>query len=186
MAMGAAFALGWFAGGNAVNRKAYADLWEAMPYLPDPAQCALCGEGISYHAPCLLDLSTGQMGELKVYDPHPSLEGEIAPMELQQTGTFNFQVCAGLTGVRNTANHTFQVTLSKDKTLMNPALFCGDCRRLLADAVLEGYVIADLYDMANIRVYPVQRGRDAVIRDYRVSVIGRQGAALEICVTGLL
>lgn len=176
------FALGWYAEGIYEERKVNA-LWEAIADLPDPERCALCGEGIRYHAPCLLDLSTGQMGEMVVYTPHRSIQGEIAPMETQKTGTFNYQPCAGLLGVRDTCNHTFKVTLPGKQELMNPALFCQECRQLLAEAGLEGYVIVDLYDLDHIQAYPIQ---DNVIRDYRISVTKGADGALEPCVTGLL
>lgn len=181
-----AFVLGWYAGSNATGQKAYAALWAAMINLPDPEQCALCGEGIPYHAPCLVDLSTGQMGELTVYTPHPSRQGEITPMEMQPTGTFYFQSCAGLVAIRDTCAHTCQVTLPAEREPINPAFFCTACRQLLAGAGLDGYVIADLHDLDNIQAHSIQRGMDKVIRDYRVSVTGRQGAALDVCVTGLL
>ena len=90
VAVGMAFALGWYAGSHATGQRAYVSLWEAMIDFPAPEQCALCGEGMPYHAPCLINLSTGQLGELKVYDSHPSLLGEIAPMEMQHTGTLDF------------------------------------------------------------------------------------------------
>lgn len=181
--MGTAFALGWYAGSNTTDRKAYAALWEAVIELPDPEQCALCSEGMRYHAPCLIDLSTGQMGEMTVYTRHPSRPGEIAPMEKQQTGTFNFQPCAGLMGIRETCTHTCTVPLPERERLMNPALFCKKCRQLLAWAGLEGYVIVDLYDLGHIQAYPL---RDTVIRDYRVSVTDRKDGGMDVCVAGLL
>lgn len=181
--MGVVFSLGWYAGSNATNQKAYAALWKAMIDLPDPEQCALCSKGMQYHAPCLIDLSTGQMGEMKVYTGHPSHQGELAPKEKQQTGTFNFQLCAGLPGIRNTCNHTCTVTLPEERELMDPALFCQECRQLLAGAGLDGYVIVDLHDLDHVRAYPV---RDEVIRDYRISVDDRKDGKLDVCVKGLL
>lgn len=47
---------------------------------------ALCqnGEGIRYHAPCLANLPTGEVGVLAVYAQHPPrLVGEIVPEEKQ-------------------------------------------------------------------------------------------------------
>lgn len=151
--------------------------------LSDPEQCALCGERMRYHAPCLVDLSTGQVGEMNVYTNHPSRQGEIVPMEKQQTGTFSFRSCAGLTAVRDTCTHTCKVTLPGQKGLMNPALFCRGCRLLLAGAGLEGYVIVDLYDLDDVQAYPIQYG---VIRDYEISVKEQKDGTLDVCVTGLL
>lgn len=178
------FSLGWYAGINSTDRKAYAALWEAMLGLPDPEQCALCSIaslGMRYHAPCLLDLSTGQMGEMEVYTHHPSHQGELAPAELQQTGTFSLRPCAGLTAIQDTCAHTCQVTLPEKRELMNPALFCKECRQLLAGAGLAGYVVLDLYDLERVQAYPV---RDKVIRDYRVSVTGGRRTTMNVCVAG--
>lgn len=180
------FLLGWYAGSYSTNRKACAALWDAIINLPDPEQCSLCSAGIPYHAPCLINLSTGQMGELKVYTDHPSRQGEIAPAEMQQTGTFSFRPCADLVAIQDTCTHTCIVTLPKDRELMNPALFCNRCRQLLAIAGLDGYVVVDLYNLDNVRAYPVQKGRSEVIRDYRISVSSRNGGFLDVYVTGLL
>lgn len=181
--MAVVFSLGWHAGANATNRKAYAALWEAIVDLPDPERCALCSEGRRYQAPCLMNLSTGQMGEMRVYTYGATKEGKLDPRETQFSGTFTFRQCAGLTAIRDTDFHTCQVTLPKERELMDPAFFCKTCRQLLAGAGLEGYVIVDLYDLDNARAYPI---RDEIIRDYRVSVDDRKGGSVEVCVTGLL
>lgn len=160
--------------------------WEVMADFPDPQHCALCGGDISYHAPCLIVLSTGQMGELKVYTHHPSRQGEIAPGEMQQTGTFNFQSCAGLMAIRDTCTHTCKVTLPMERKLADPTLFCKKCRQLFAETGADGYAIVDLHDLNNIHVYPVHKGESKVIREYRISVIRGQGIALDVYVTGLL
>lgn len=177
------FALGVFAVSKTTDRNAYATLWDAIADLPDPEQCALCGEGMRHHAPCLINLSTGQMGEMTVYTPHPSRQGEIAPMEMQQTGTFNFQPCAGLMAIRDTCTHACIITLPEKRELMNPALFCRECRQLLAEAGLEGYVILDLYNLDDVRAYPIQ---GETIRDYRISVTVRPEHTIDFCVEGLL
>lgn len=69
-ALAVAFGLGWHFGGNDTDKKAYAAIWEAISTLPEPERCALCGD-MRYHAPCLVDLSTGKVGELAVYTPTP-------------------------------------------------------------------------------------------------------------------
>ena len=37
---------------------------------PNPKRCAIC-DSIPYHAPALVNLATGEVGELTVYEPHP-------------------------------------------------------------------------------------------------------------------
>lgn len=181
--LGVVFSLGWYAGSHATDRAAYAALWEAIVHLPDPERCALCGEGDSYHAPCLVNLSTGQLGELRVYAYAPTEEGKLDPREAQYSGTINLLPCAGLTAIRDAGLHTCQVSLPKERDLMDPALFCRECRRLLAGAGLEGYAIVDLYDLGHIRAYSIRSGS---IRDYRISIHSRGGGETELCVTGLL
>lgn len=183
---GAIFALGWHMEGVHEERKAYDVLWESIWTLPEPEQCALCGEGIPYHAPCLLDLSTGQLGELTVYTNHSTRPGELAPPEMQQTGALNFQTCAGLLSVRDTCTYTCKVTLPAKRQRMDPSLFCMGCRLLLAGSGSEGYAIIDLYDPPYLRVYPICKGDRTEIRDYRVTVTGGEEGALDVCVAGRL
>ena len=177
------FALGWYAGASASTQKAYAALWEAIVDLPDPEQCALCAEERRYQAPCLIDLSTGEMGEMQVYTYGPTKQGKLDPREAQFSGTFSLRRCAGLTAFRDTDFHTCEVTLPAEKALLNPALYCKECRQLLAGAGLEGYAILDLYDLDGVQAYPI---RDGVIRDYRISVTGKKGGSKGLCVAGLL
>ncbi len=183
----AVFALGWYGGANASSHKAYAALWEAISTLPEPERCALC-EDMRYHAPCLVDLSTGKVGELTVYTPHPRLVGEIAPEEKQQTGTFNFRSCVGLMAICDTCDHTCQVSIPFEKMgMMNPGHFCQRCRELLAGAGIKGYLLVDLYDLDHIKAYPVHEGEVYTIRDYVVSMTyNGKSEKLDVDVRGLL
>lgn len=180
-----AFIMGWYAGQTATNRQAYAALWEAIAALPDPEHCALCGEITRHHALYLINLSTGEMDKIMVYEANPSRPWEILPMDKQPTGTFNFQPCAGLMGIRETGFDTCTIYLPEEYNLMNPAHFCQNCRVLLAGAGIEGYVILDCYDPNYVRAYPVCKGSNEVIRDYRVTVDKEKGGAWTLCVTGL-
>lgn len=182
-AMAVAFFLGWHAGANATDRKAYAVLWEAMIDLSDPERCALCSEERRYQAPCLINLSTGQMGEMKVYTYGPTSQGKLDPREERFSATFSFPSCAGLTSARDTYSHTCKVPIPAKRELINPALFCKECRQLLAGAGLEGYVILDLYDRDHMQAYPL---RDETIRDYRITIHSGTNGSVELCVTGML
>ena len=67
-----------------------------------PEVCSLCGSGNRerYQAPVILNLTTGQSNEMRIYDPDlPFSEYEIAP--IQTTGTFSLASCAGYTGRRD-------------------------------------------------------------------------------------
>lgn len=145
--------------------------------------CDLCG-GSRYHAPCLVNRSTGEVVELTVYDPHPKSGGEIA--ETQQTGTFRFIQGAGALGVRDTSAHTCTVQLSEEGGRMT-AHFCGECRELLSKPADSAFVLLDLYDLDAIQAYSVVDGADYAIRDYDVSVrYDADAECLVVAVTGKL
>lgn len=135
-----------------------------------PVYCHVCGngEGRRHHAPCVLALSTGQMIELEVYDPHPSLAGELA--EEQQRGTLSFVHRGELTAIRDSGAQTCTLYLPEDAGPMGDRLFCSDCEAILTEIAVEGYVLLDLYDLDSISAYPISDGAEYAIRCYTVSV----------------
>ena len=52
---------------SAANR--YVAILNTIAEVPEPEDCALCGQGMKYHAPAILQLNTGLLIELQVYDP---------------------------------------------------------------------------------------------------------------------
>lgn len=160
-----------FIGGILLCRHTELVFWKSMLTTPEPESCTLCGQdgdGLRYHAPCLVNLTTGGMGELTVYDPHRELVGEIA--EHQQTGVFSFVPCAGFVAARDADAHTCVVNLPKSYEEMNPAHFCRACRSVLAETATWGYALLDLHDLDAIQAFPVEDGGVYDIRDYKVSI----------------
>lgn len=174
------FALGFFL--RSITADKELTFWKSVVFTLEPERCALCGNGERrrYHAPCIVKLATGEIGELRVYDPHPDLPGELAPV--QQTGTFSFLPCADMVGWRDTSKHVSHVTLPEEPEPIDPARFCRDCRALLAGTAVEGYVLLDLYDPDRITPYPIADGAQYTVRDYTVSISG----GLDIYVAGNL
>ena len=82
---------------------------------PNPKRCAIC-DSIPYHAPALVNLATGEVGELAVYEPHPFKVAELNPY--QQGGTFSFIYVAGLNGYSDTANCETHITIPIDEMSM--------------------------------------------------------------------
>lgn len=158
-------------GGVQFCRHTEPDFWKSMLTTPEPERCTLCGtdgDGLRYHAPCLVNLATGEMGELTAYDPHRTLVGEIA--EHQQTGVMCFQPCAGFVAMRDADAHTCRLSIPKSQESIAPAYFCRSCRAVLAEATTRGYALLDLYDLDEIQAFPVEDGAVYDIRDYTVSV----------------
>lgn len=131
----------------------------------EPETCALCG-GLKCHAPCIVDLATGEVGELEIYAPHPTLVGELA--EEQPRGIFAFLPCVGLTAIQDQDAGTCTILLPDVQQKMNPRHFCKACRVHLAG--MKGYALIDLYDLKDIHAYPIEDGATYSIRGYTVSV----------------
>lgn len=75
---------------------------------PDPGDCSICGH-LKCHAPCILNLATGEIGELGLYQPNFQEVGEIA--EEQTGGTFSFIYPVGLQGIRLTEPWYIEVSV---------------------------------------------------------------------------
>lgn len=159
--------------------------WQTIFLTPEPDLCALCGYGGGprYHAPCLVNLSTGEVGEMRVYDPDPVRGWEVSGV--QQTGTFSMLRCAGVTAARNTDAHTCTAELPRKADELIPAYFCRDCRGRIAEVSRRGFILADLYDLTDIQTYALSGEASYSIRGYDVSVSRRGGdRLLHVEITG--
>lgn len=137
---------------------------------PDPEHCSLCGSGngMWYHAPCVLNLSTGEISELQVYAPHPVLVGEIS--DEQQGGYIQLSFGADVFRITDHGAQTCDAKVPKSTADMQPGYFCGSCRNLLMGQATEGYVLLDLHDLDSIIAYPIKAGAAYSIRDYTVTI----------------
>ncbi len=134
--------------------------------VPEPEQCSLCA-GLPYHAPCIINLSTGEMLELAVYEPHPFIAGELA--EEQQCETFSFVRGAGVEGYKLSAESIIiKVPMNTGK--MEEEYFCNSCRERLADCKNQGYALLDLKDSKNPVVHKIDTDAQVSFRCYSISV----------------
>ena len=133
---------------------------------PEPERCAIC-DSIPYHAPALVNLATGEVGELAVYEPHPFNVAELN--EYQQGGTFSFIYVAGLNGYSDTANWETHITIPTDENEYEEKFFCKSCRERIAGRIEKGFLLLDLRtpesfsilsldieDIQTVRCYEVQ------------------------------
>lgn len=150
---------------------------------PEPEQCSLCA-GLPCDAPCIINLSTGEMLELAVYEPHPFIAGELA--EEQQSETFSFVRGAGVEGYKLSAESIIiKVPMNADE--MEEKHFCNSCRERLADCKDQGYALLDLKDAKNPVVYKIDADAQVSFRCYSISVCEiKEDGKLEITVTGTL
>ena len=138
-----------------------------FPYPPEPRLCALCDRGENYHAPVLLNLSTGEIGALHVYYPNPIDMAELS--NEQSTGSFRAVYLCGAQGYYDWGNSCF-VQLPAHPEAMRAALFCRHCREQLSETARSGYAIVDYYDLRDVQIYPIVDGAEYTIREYTVSI----------------
>lgn len=132
----------------------------------EPDRCPLC-EFIKSHAPCIVNIETGEVEELTLYMPHHTLVGELA--EVQNDSTFSFVSAAGAGGTRISSPYKMELEVPITKEPAMKTAFCKECRHRLS-GYGRGYVLADLYDRGNPVIYAIEDGMEATIRCYDISV----------------
>ena len=154
-------------------------LWFAILYFGRD-RCPLC-DFIKSHAPCLVNVATGEVEEMALYTPHYQLVGEIA--EEQNDSTFSFVTIAGARGTRVSSPWIMEQDVPVAKAPLFKYHFCRDCRKLLADQA--GYVIADLYVHGQPVVIPITDGMEQELRCYKITaVMNVEDNVIELKVVG--
>lgn len=132
---------------------------------PEPDRCAIC-DSIPYHAPALVNLATGEVGELTVYEPHPFKVAELS--EYQQGGTFSFIYAAGLNGYSDTANWETHITIPINENEYEEKYFCKACRNKLITHTDSGYVLLDLRYPESFSILELNSNQTQIIRCYEI------------------
>ena len=148
---------------------------------PEPERCSVC-DYIPSHAPCLVNLNTGEVGEIALYEPHYTLVGEIA--EEQRGGYFRFMSVAGLQGYLDACVPEAHVTVSDGVEKYEEKYFCSTCRELLEPYAQCGFVLADLRNPETPTIYPVEVGTEFEVRCYKVEITETDNGELDISVVG--
>ena len=132
---------------------------------PNPKRCAIC-ESIPSHAPCLVNLETGEVGELAVYEPHPFKVAELNPY--QQGGTFSFIYVAGINGYSDTANWETHITIPTNENEYEEKHFCKSCRELISDHTEYGFLLLDLRTPDSFSILPLDSEEVQTVRCYEL------------------
>ena len=148
---------------------------------PEPERCSVC-DYIPSHAPCLVNLNTGEVGEIALYEPHHTLVGEIA--EEQRGGYFSFMSVAGLRGHLDACVPEAHVTVPDGVEKYEEKHFCSTCRELLVAYAECGFVLADLRNPETPTIYPVEAGTEFEVRCYKIFVTETEEGELDIAVLG--
>lgn len=149
--------------------------------LREPESCSLCAT-FPCHAPCIVNLSTGEIGEIRIYQPHFSKVAEIA--EEQAGGYFCFLYCAGLQGYCLGAQSA-TIYVPQEAGGLQVKHFCNSCRKLLAPYANSGFVIADLREPKSPTLYPIEVCSGISMRCYIIDIsYSEEKEQYEILVTG--
>lgn len=118
------------------------------------SHCYLC-EGLAYEAPCLVDLATGDVAELK-------------PLNNE-----DYLVWTGYSSimVEQQPDGSVLATIPASNQEIARELFCDNCLAAIDATTRGGYILADLEDLDSIRLYTIEADRRFSLRQYDVSII---------------
>ena len=131
--------------------------------------CCLC-DSFRFHAPCLIDLETGDLIELDLYFPHETKVAELAEVQEDMSSTFSFVRLGNITGTKLTGSKVIEFGVPIADKTYNPAL-CKDCRELLQAGYKGRYVLADLYDMEIKELIPILANTSIDLRCYEITMV---------------
>ena len=149
----------------------------------EPKVCCLCGS-FRYHAPCLIDLQTGNMIELDLYFPHETKVAELAE-EQPERETFSFISLGNASGYRDTCYDYIEINIPAADIEKKPAL-CEDCRKLLQAGYTGRYVLADLYEKDTKELIPIAKHIAMELRCYTITVTEEDTGNLKVVIQGNL
>ena len=132
---------------------------------PNPKRCSIC-DSIPMHAPALVNLATGEVGELTVYDPHPFKVAELNPY--QQGGTFSFIYVAGINGYSDTANWETHITIPTNENEYEEKFFCNACRERIAAHTDKGFLLLDLRTPESFDILSLDSDEIQTVRCYEL------------------
>lgn len=135
--------------------------------MQEQKDCCLCSS-LRYHAPCLVDLETGDLIELTLYFPHPSLVAELADPQPEQ-GTFSLICFGNVLGMRDTSQMTVNIDVpSADKT--STLALCRECGAKLQTGYDGRYILADLYSQEVKTLIPISADTNMTLRCYEITM----------------
>lgn len=134
--------------------------------VPASKECVLCN-AFPRHAPCLVDLNSGKICELEIYQPHHT---KVAELSDEQYGGYMSLVQFGdINGILLGADRV-KLEAPIKSTGIQDSLFCKDCRKLLKDSNCQGYILADLRTPATPSVWTIKDGISFSVRCYEIDI----------------
>ena len=149
-------------------------------------ECPICRieRKAPYHAPVFIDLLTGEVGELQVYDyAKQGMALELAAV--QRSGATRLFICAGVMASTDLNSHICRARLQNTALLVNKARYCEDCQVRFVSTVESRYLLIDAYDREDLDDYSVIPDETFQVRDYQILISAEdQNSNVEVCVIG--
>ena len=134
--------------------------------VPASKECVLCN-AFPRHAPCLVDLNSGKICELEIYQPHHT---KVAELSDEQYGGYMSLVQFGdISGILLGADRV-ELEAPAKATGIRDSLFSKDGRKLLKDSNCQGYILADLRKPEELAVWQIAEGISASVRCYEIDI----------------
>ena len=134
--------------------------------IPEPKECALC-DAFPRHAPCLVNLNTGELRELGIYQPHHTKVAELA--DEQNGGYMSLVQFGDISGILLGADKV-ELNAPVKSTGMQDGLFCNHCHKLLKENNCQGYILADLRNPSTPTLWQIKDGTSFSVRCYEIDV----------------
>ena len=151
--------------------------------IQEPAVCVLC-DAFPRHAPCLVDLNTGELRELEIYQPHHT---KVAELSDEQRGGYMSLISFGeISGILLGADRV-ELKAPANQSGVLESIFCKECRKLLKDSKCKGYILADLRTPETPAIWRIEDGISFSVRCYNVEISKSDEAGkLDIVMIGTL
>lgn len=134
--------------------------------IPESAECVLC-DVFPKHAPCLVNLNSGEIRELEIYQPHPTKVAELS--EEQHSGYMSLVQFGEISGILIGAEYVALEAPTKAAGMLDD-LFCEDYRKLLKENKCQGYILADLRNPDTPVVWKIEDGVSFSVRCYDIQI----------------
>lgn len=134
--------------------------------IPAPAECVLC-HTYSRHAPCLVDLNSGEIRDLEIYQLDYAGDDQLS--DTQYGGYLSLISLGEINGILLGAE-SVELEVPSKASGMVESIFCNNCRQMLKDSKCQGYVLADLHAPKNPTVWSIKDGISFSVRCYDVTI----------------
>lgn len=151
--------------------------------VPEPRECALC-DTFPRHGLCLMDMNSGKLHELEIYQPHYTKVAEIS--DEQHGGYLSLIRFGDINGILIGADRV-ELEAPVNDSGMVEEFFCTDCRKLLKDNLCQGYILADPRNPKTPSVWEIADGISFSVRCYNVRISKEDvSGQVNIQITGTL